>query len=346
MHMQLRSPEQQRPSTPPEPAPAYQFSVLGAMPSSPASPTWSPSGRGRRTRNRSRAATSGQLRGRARTQVLATAGGQRTDLESNPTARRARRAFDGKECSARIPSRGGLRYGDLISLAVSRPAAVGHGAERAFVSTLQNPLFAAARLQGLTNEEITRPFALCATFEICAPDDVEGGLKGTPLLFGQKLRLLHHGSNTWLMTDPDKHATEGPTCASAFCYSNKSLDPAPKNGECRLKIMPKLKSAHENCPVTGNDQVNLEFVNGTLLNVTSVLREREGVLSEVNARPAEEFPKKGAIGHHESNFRMCLYHRWDASGEHAIKLGDVVRLFHAECEVSRPAAVHRIAAPW
>ena len=239
-----------------------------------------------------------------------------------------------------MPRRGGLRYGDLISLAVSRPAAVArdcdasHGAERAFVSTLQNPLFAAARLQGLTNEEITRPFALCATFEICAPDDVEGGLKGMPLLFGQKIRLLHHGSQTWLMSDPDKYATEGPNCASTFCYSSKSLDPAPKNGECRLKVMPKLKSAHENCPVTGNDQVNLEFVNGTSLNVTSVLREREGVLSEVNARPAEEFTKKGAIGHHESNFRMCLYHRWDASREHAIKLGDVIRLFHAEHEVS------------
>ena len=53
----------------------------------------------------------------------------------------------------------------------------------------------------------------------------------------------------------DKHAAENPLCASAFLSSSKSLDPTPQKGEARMRIMPKLKSTHEHCPVMGNDQV-------------------------------------------------------------------------------------------
>ena len=33
--------------------------------------------------------------------------------------------------------------------------------------------------------------------------------------------------------------------SSAFLFSSKSIDVAPKNGESRLRVMPKLKSSHE-----------------------------------------------------------------------------------------------------
>ena len=71
-----------------------------------------------------------------------------------------------------------------------------------FVSTLQNPLFAAARLCGYTRDHITRPFSLVAAFEICAAedDDLED-LIGTPVSFGNRIRLKHRGSGNWLMIE-------------------------------------------------------------------------------------------------------------------------------------------------
>lgn len=46
--------------------------------------------------------------------------------------------------------------------------------ERVFVSTLQNPLYAAARLQAYAREDITRAFSLVATFEICPANEEVG----------------------------------------------------------------------------------------------------------------------------------------------------------------------------
>ena len=64
--------------------------------------------------------------------------------------RRARKdeqdGFDGKDCSARVPRKARVKYGDFVSITVDINDAAGVP-KSAFVSSVQNPLYASARLQ-------------------------------------------------------------------------------------------------------------------------------------------------------------------------------------------------------
>ena len=99
--------------------------------------------------------------------------------------------------------------------------------------------------------------------------------------------LQHCGSENWLMIDPDTPAAQSSSCAKAFLYSDKSLDPTPKNAEARMRIMPKLKTKNEGDAVMGNDQIRLHFVNEHILNMTC-LPSPKGTISELNAMDAAE----------------------------------------------------------
>ena len=103
--------------------------------------------------------------------------------------------YDGKDCSTRLNSKSQLRYGDVVSFTSLNP-----WAEKSFVSTLQNPLYAAARLRAYGRQNITRPFSLVATFEIC-PENDDTGNDGQPLTFGNRIRLKHCGTGQYLMVE-------------------------------------------------------------------------------------------------------------------------------------------------
>ena len=105
--------------------------------------------------------------------------------------------YDGKDCSTRYKNKEQLKYGDVVSFVVQN--SLQKKAGTSFASTMQNPLYASARLCAFTRDEITRPFSLVAAFEICAAedDDVED-LIGTRIYFGSRIRLKHRGSGNWL----------------------------------------------------------------------------------------------------------------------------------------------------
>ena len=77
--------------------------------------------------------------------------------------------FDANDCSDRLHVKDQLKYGDIVSLVVqNREMANDDSSNTAFVSTLQNMLYASARLTAYHRSDITRPFALVATFLLCA----------------------------------------------------------------------------------------------------------------------------------------------------------------------------------
>ena len=260
--------------------------------------------------------------------------------------------FSGTDCSKRVNHKSGLRYGDIISLKVHRPSFdelnpdERWSDQQAFVSTLQNPLLASTELQALTTDEITRPFSLVATFEICAADDNENDqpedLAGAKLLFGDRLRLKHCGSGNWLMIDMEKRASRNPLCATAFLSSSKSLNPTPQRAEARMRIIPKLKSTNEARSVAGNDIIKLEFVNNHFLNVTFA-ETRESVSCELNGLPSLKGTSKTLreSASNDSCFSVTRFHQAPLHTESSVRIGDVVRIYHAENEGFLTAAGSR-----
>eukprot|EP01047_Picozoa_sp_COSAG01_P005234 COSAG01_NODE_177_length_22954_cov_28.699554_16_plen_289_part_00 len=100
------------------------------------------------------------------------------------------KSLERKDASARVDRKGPLKMGDLVCL---------KGVQKGeFVTTLQNPLLAASRLCALPAEEIIRPFALVAVFEMCAAADQEIAV-GSNITFGMPLRLRHVGTGNWVV---------------------------------------------------------------------------------------------------------------------------------------------------
>jgi hypothetical protein len=154
-----------------------------------------------------------------------------------------------KDASLRVGRKGPLKIGDLICL---------KGLNNDFVTTLQNPLFAASRICVLSPEEIVRPFALVAVFELCASAGKDDSV-GTPVTFGMQVSLKHVGTQNKLMVNPDKPAEAAHNAVQAFLYSDKGLDDLPKNSEARLVFHPKLKTRHEGDTVASGEQCKLMF---------------------------------------------------------------------------------------
>ena len=171
-------------------------------------------------------------------------------------------------------------------------------------------------------------------------------LDGVPLVFGARIRLRHCGSGHWLMCDPDRVASGSNECSRVFLHERSKDVPAPIHAEGRMRIMPKSKTKHEHAPVTGNEMVQLSFLNDHNLNMTckketsSATGRVPRISTELNAmdvadaKPATKDRK--ALVTHDSSFRVVLFasasEAKQAPAHPPVCIGDVIRMFHAEQE--------------